>query len=139
MNPGFIRSISSGIPGQQGGPASRKRSSADGASTGMEVPTVNTFNTKTPDPMLVCPPWCDLERHDQCEQLRGLRHSRDMLTLDAPRVTVDIVRQGYHAPERIHLGVGELVEGSAALTIEQATEVIQALQDAVDVVAEAAS
>jgi len=99
---------------------------------------VDTHHSTT-DPMLVCPEWCDLERHDQCEQLRGLRHSRDMLTLDAPRVTVDVVRSGYHAPERIHLGVGELIEGSAPLTIEQAAGVIRALQEAIDVLAEATS
>jgi hypothetical protein len=100
--------------------------------------TVNNHHSTT-DPTLVCPDWCDLETHDQCEQLRGLRHSRDMLTLDQPRVTADVVRRGFDAPVRIHLGVGELAEGSAALTIEQATEVIRALQDAIDVVAEATS
>ena len=111
---------------------------------------MTTFNTKTPDPMLQCPDWCDLETHDQCEMLRDVHHWRDLLTLDVSpsyptpdvpetRVCVDVVQDGYRAPLEIRLGVGELQEGSAKLTVEQATEVIRALQDAIDVVTEATS
>jgi uncharacterized protein DUF6907 len=109
---------------------------------------VATSSTKKPDPMLVCPDWCDLETHDQCEMLRDVHHWRDLLTLDVAasfpskdvpetRVCVDVVQDAYRAPLEIRLGVGELQDGSAKLTVEQTTEVIRALQDAIAVVTEA--
>jgi hypothetical protein len=52
-------------------------------------------------------------------------------------VGVDVTQDGYRAAPMVGLSVGELIEGTATLTTEQASDVIKALQDAIDVVEDA--
>ena len=52
-------------------------------------------------------------------------------------VGVDVTQDGYQAAPMVRLSVGELIERTATLTTEQASDVIKAPQDAIDVVEDA--
>ena len=90
--------------------------------------------------MLACPDWCELTEHDQCEQLRYLTHWKHLVDVGADnRVGVSVCRSGCGADPKGRMSIGELIEGWATLTVEQAVTLIQALQDAIDIVAEQAA
>lgn len=91
------------------------------------------------DPMLQCPDWCELERHDFVEQLRYLTHWKhfDDVGVAGQAVGVSVVKSGYDAAPALRVGVGELAEGHTTLTVEQAAEVAWQLQDAIGIVTDA--